>query len=117
MIGVAQDDFGVEIVDQLSGGEAFYSSLRPDGHEYGSFDCAMSGVQQTGTRTRMRADGLNLESESGCQSSIVKDGNPKPSLPTCTAPRAGRSDTRKVYAKDWPVLAAAPECGGTRQVH
>jgi hypothetical protein len=64
MVGVSQDDFGVQTVFEIALHQAFHSGLRADRHEYGSFNHAVRGVQQARTRASDRTLGLNLESKS-----------------------------------------------------
>ena len=58
MIGVAQDDLSVEIVEQIPGEHGFYGSLGADGHEHRRFDIAMSCMKNARTGARFRANGL-----------------------------------------------------------
>ena len=63
MIGVAEDDVRVEVVDQIPRQEAFDSGLCTDRHEDGSFDVAMSGVQNPRPRPGPRTSSLNFKTE------------------------------------------------------
>lgn len=74
VISIGQNDLGVEIIGELARSEAFNRSLSSDRHEYGRFDCAVSGVQQTRARTGMGTGGLNFKAKSGGQAFIVADG-------------------------------------------
>jgi len=63
MIGVAENDLGVEVVDQIPRQQAFDGGLRTDRHEDGRFDVAMRGVQNASPRPGMRTGGLNFKTE------------------------------------------------------
>ena len=54
VIGVGQDDAGVEILREVALGEPFDGGLRADRHEDGRFDVAVRGVQQAGAGARCR---------------------------------------------------------------
>lgn len=63
MIRVAQDNFGVEIGDQIARENTFDCRLSAHGHENGSLDVAMGGVENARPCTGSGADGLKLESK------------------------------------------------------
>ena len=63
MIGVTQDDFGVEIVRQVTRQQTLNRSLRPNGHEDRGFDIAMSSVQDARARAGFRTRRLKFEGE------------------------------------------------------
>ena len=63
MIGVAENDLRVEVVNQIAGQQAFYGGLCPDRHEDRSFDVAMRGMQNPSPRAGMRTGGLNFKTE------------------------------------------------------
>ena len=65
MIGVAQDDLGVQVVQQIARQDAFDGRLRADGHEHRSLDVAMRGVQNAGARAGYR--GRSPEARIGTQ--------------------------------------------------
>ena len=58
-----ENDFGVEIVDQIARKNAFDGRLSADGHENRSLDIAMRGVENARAGAGSGADGLKLESE------------------------------------------------------
>ena len=61
VIGVGEDDLGVELAGQIALHDAFDRGLRADGHEDGRFDDAVRGVDQTGASAGVGADGLEFE--------------------------------------------------------
>jgi hypothetical protein len=63
MIGVAEDDFGVEIVLQVALEYAFDRRLRADRHEDRRLDVPVRRVQNPGSRTRFGADREQLKTE------------------------------------------------------
>jgi len=63
MIGVAENDLGVEVADQIPRQQAFDGGLGPDWHEDGRFDVAMSGMQNPRPRPGMWTGGLNFKTE------------------------------------------------------
>ena len=63
MIGVAENDLGVEIVDQIPRQQALDGGLRPDRHEHRRLDVAMRRVQYPRPRPGMRTGGLNFKTE------------------------------------------------------
>ena len=63
MIGVAEDDLGVEVVDQIPRQQAFDGGLRTDRHEDWRFDVAMRGVQNPRPRPRVRTGSLNFKTQ------------------------------------------------------
>ena len=66
MIGVAEDDAGVEIIPARSRWlEAFDGGLGADGHEDRRRDVAVRGVQDAGAGARDRTFGLNFEGDLG----------------------------------------------------
>lgn len=74
MIGIGENDPGVEIISELARRETFDGSLSSNRHEYGSFDCAVGGMQQTGACASVRTRGLNFKAKGGGQAFIVADG-------------------------------------------
>ena len=63
VIGVGQDDFGVEVVEELGGEDAFDRCLSANGHEDRGFDGAVGGVEDTGSGAGGGAGGLEVEAE------------------------------------------------------
>ena len=61
MIGVGEDDLGVQLVGQVALGEAFDGGLRADRHEDRRLDGAVGGVEQAGARAGVGAFGLQFE--------------------------------------------------------
>ena len=61
MIGIGQDDFGVEFAFQIALRNAFDRGLRAHRHEDRRLDDAVSGVQQPGARARVGALGLEFK--------------------------------------------------------
>jgi hypothetical protein len=61
VVGVRQNDFGVQIVDEIARCQALDGALGADGHEYRRLNYAMRGVQQSGTRAGLRAGCLYFE--------------------------------------------------------
>ena len=65
MVGVGKNDFGVEIIEEVTRREGFDGSLRADRHEDGGLDDAVGRVDQPGARTRNGTRRLDFEYESG----------------------------------------------------
>ena len=63
MIGVAEDDAGVEFVPKVALGQAFDCGLRADRHEDGGRDVAVRGVQNAGAGAGFRAFGEKFEGD------------------------------------------------------
>ena len=63
MISVAEDDLGVQIIDEVAREEAFDGGLRADGHEDRGLDDAVRGVKEARAGVGVRAGGLELEAE------------------------------------------------------
>ena len=63
MVSVGENDFGVEINNEIARGKSFDGALRADGHEHGRFDGAVSGVKETGASPGVGAGGLDFEAE------------------------------------------------------
>src|SRR6266478_2525183 len=63
MIGVGEQNRGIEVLGEVALGEPFDRGLRADGHEHGRFDIAVSGMQHTGAGACDRTLGLNLEGD------------------------------------------------------
>jgi hypothetical protein len=63
MIGVTQDDLGIEIAQQIPLQNALNRGLRAHRHKHRRLDLAMSGVQNPGPRAGLGADCLKLEAE------------------------------------------------------
>ena len=61
VIGVGQDDLGVEFVGQVALQNAFDGGLRAHRHEDRRFDDAVRGVEQSGARAGVGALGLQLK--------------------------------------------------------
>ena len=70
VVGVAEDDAGVEVFPEVALGEAFDGGLGADGHEDGRRDVAVFGVQNAGAGAGFRAFGEEFEGDLA-QSSIV----------------------------------------------
>ncbi len=65
VVGICEDDFGVEIVDEIARRKAFDGALRADGHEDRGFDGAVSGVEKASARAGLGAVGLDFKTETG----------------------------------------------------
>ena len=63
MIGVAEEDAGVEIVGQVALRESLDGGLGADRHEDRRLDIPVRRVQYSGAGARDRALGLNLEGD------------------------------------------------------
>jgi hypothetical protein len=63
MIGVPEDDLGVQLGNQVPRQDAFDGRLRADGHENRGFNDAVGGVEQPGPGSCFGAGGLEFESE------------------------------------------------------
>ncbi len=63
MIGVAENDLGIQIPHQIPGENALNRRLRAHGHEHRGLDIAMRGVQNPRPRARLRANRLKLEAK------------------------------------------------------
>lgn len=63
MIGVGQDNPGVEFTAEVPLRDGLHARLCADGHEHRSFDHAMPGVKQPSARPRHRAFRLNFEAQ------------------------------------------------------
>jgi hypothetical protein len=63
VISIGEDDFGVEVVQQLNGEEALDGRLGADGHEDRGFDRAVGGVEDPGSGAGSGAGGLKVETE------------------------------------------------------
>ena len=61
MIGIGQNDFGVQLAGQIALGDALDGGLRADGHEHRCFYSAVRGVNQARTSPGMPALGLEFE--------------------------------------------------------
>lgn len=61
VIGVGQDDVGVEVARQVALWDAFDGCLRADRHEDWCFHHAVSGMEQARARARVGAFSLQLE--------------------------------------------------------
>src|SRR5947208_13780632 len=61
VVGVPQDDFGVEIVEQIARQQAFDSSLRANGYEHRGLDVAMAGVQDSCSGSGVLTGGLHFK--------------------------------------------------------
>lgn len=65
MVGIGEDYFGVEVIDEVARGETFDSTLCAYRHEDGGFDGAVSGVKKARAGTGVGAGGLDFETEGG----------------------------------------------------
>src|SRR5438309_2270993 len=65
MVGVGEDDAGIQVNLEVPGRDSFDCSVSADGHEYRRFDHAVRGMKQPGARARIGADGLDFEAECG----------------------------------------------------
>jgi hypothetical protein len=63
MIGVGEQNSGIEVLGEVALGEPFDRGLRADGHEDGRLDIAVSGMQHTGAGACDRTLGLNLKGD------------------------------------------------------
>jgi hypothetical protein len=63
MIGVAQDDLGVKIVNQIARQQALDGGLRPHRHEDGGLDIAMGGMQDARARAGSGTGCLDFKTE------------------------------------------------------
>ena len=70
VIGVGEDDFGAEVLGEIALREAFDGGLGADGHEDGSFDIAVGGVEDAGAGAGVGAFGDDVEGDLA-QASIV----------------------------------------------
>ena len=61
VVGIRENDFGVEIFFELPGHQAFDRRLGADGHEYGGFDDAVGGMEQAGAGTGLGTLGLEFK--------------------------------------------------------
>lgn len=61
MIGVGENNFGIEFPGQIPLHDPFDGRLGADRHEYGGLDNSVVGVKQTGARARLGTNGLNFE--------------------------------------------------------
>ena len=62
MIGIAQNDLRVQIIQQIARQHAFDGGLRAHRHEDRSLDVAMRGVKNARARAGVGTGGLKLES-------------------------------------------------------
>ena len=74
VIGVGEDDLGVEVVNEVARGERLDGGLGADGHENRRFDDAVGGMEQAGARPCFGAGSLDFEVKRGVQLSIVANG-------------------------------------------
>jgi hypothetical protein len=70
MIGVGEDYFGIEIVEEVAWGKTLDGALGTDGHEDRRFDCAVRRVKQAGPGARVWTNGLNFKAE-GVRASLL----------------------------------------------
>ena len=61
MIGIRENDFGVEIFLDLPRHQAFNRRLGTDGHKYRGFDDAVGGMEQSGPRAGLGTLSLEFE--------------------------------------------------------
>ena len=72
MVGVGEEDLDAEVFGEIALGESFDGGLGADGHEDGSFDFAVGGVEEPGAGTGLGA--LGDDFECGAQEKIVAWG-------------------------------------------
>jgi hypothetical protein len=63
VVGIGEDDFGVKIVDEISGRKGFHGALGPDRHEDGRFNSAVGSMKKSRTGASIRASGLDFETK------------------------------------------------------
>ena len=63
MVGVAEDDLGIEIADQIAGEDALHCGLSTDRHEHRGLDVAVSCVEHSRARAGLGTDCLKLKAE------------------------------------------------------
>ncbi len=61
VVGVSEDDFGINDINQFIGGECFHHSLCADGHENRRGNVTMSCGQETCARGAIAASMLKLK--------------------------------------------------------
>ena len=61
MVGIGQDDFGVEVVLEHFGRQRLDRTVGADGHEGRGLDDAVGRVQKAGAGARVRALGDDFE--------------------------------------------------------
>src|SRR6202012_5197728 len=76
MIGVGQDDTGVELILEIPRRERLHSALCADRHEDGCLDGPVGGVKETGASAGLGTNGLYFETNSlhGSKSSFSRGG-------------------------------------------
>src|SRR5438876_7688656 len=65
MIGIAEDDPGIQLVGQIALGESLDGALCSDRHEYGRFDIAMRCMQHPRAGAGNWAFGVDIEGDPG----------------------------------------------------
>lgn len=78
VVGIRENDFGVEFRGEVIGGEPFHRRLRAHRHKDGGFDGAVGGMQHSGPGAGFRASGLEFKAKSGFQSSSIAGGGDAP---------------------------------------
>jgi hypothetical protein len=63
VVGVAEDDAGVEVAQKVALRNALDRGLGANGHEDGGFDGAMRGVEEAGASAGVRASGEDFEAQ------------------------------------------------------
>ena len=74
MIGVAEDDLRVQVIQKISREDAFHGCLGAYGHENRGLNVAVSSVENARPGAGSGADGLELESRhrSYCRVALAK---------------------------------------------
>src|SRR5579863_367362 len=100
MIGIAEDDFGVQIPQQIPSQHALHRGLRAHGHEHRRLDIAVGGMKNPRPRARVGANRLKLEAEHS--SATVPGGM----MDSCRGPSASPS-TQKYWQASRSFAALA----------
>ena len=99
MVGVAEDDAGLEIVPQIALAESFDGGLRADRHEDRGRDVAVRGVQDAGAGAGDRAFGEEFEDDLARQPRLYcATGDAATSRVCSTVRNAAGSRISTVYA-------------------
>jgi len=64
VVGIAEDDAGVQVGDKIPLRNSFDGGLRADGHEDGGFDGAVRGVEEAGPGAGVGTSGEDFEAQS-----------------------------------------------------
>ncbi len=67
MIGIAQDDLGIQFISQHARRQALDGALRADRHEDRGFNGTVCGVEEPGACAGGRTSGLDFKAECGGQ--------------------------------------------------